>query len=127
MVKNINDIFKNIELEGVFKDAHEEAVEELGLTDEQALENLEVVNTSNARYEKKAIVTLDTISKNFTAGSIVTLELLKKKKIVNPKTDYVRILARGSIDKPLIIEAQDFTTDAIKMLILTGGQAHKVA
>lgn len=70
---------------------------------------------------KKSIINIDTISKNFLEGDIISLETLKKKKLVDKKTTQIKVLARGSLDKALIVKADFFSKDAIKMIILTGG------
>ncbi len=72
---------------------------------------------------KKAEVNIDTISQTFPAGAVVTLNSLKEKKLVPPSTGFVKILARGTLDKPLTVVAQDFSTAALKMILLTGGRA----
>ena len=70
---------------------------------------------------KKAEVNVDTISLNFNAGERVTLNTLKEKKLVPANAGYVKVLARGTLDKPLDIVAQNFSVAAVKMIILTGG------
>ncbi len=69
---------------------------------------------------------LDTISANFEAGDVVTVEKLKEKKLVAPNAGFVKVLARGSIDKPLTVEANDYSLAAVKMLVLTGGKAVQI-
>ena len=75
------------------------------------------------RGGKKAEVNIDTISQIFPAGAVVTLNSLKEKKLVPPSTGFLKILARGRLDKPLTVVAQDFSTAALKMILLTGGCA----
>ncbi len=75
---------------------------------------------------KKAIVNLDTISANFEAGDVVTVDKLKERKLVPANAGFVKVLARGSIDKPLTVEANDYSLAAVKMLVLTGGKAVQV-
>lgn len=72
---------------------------------------------------KRSTINLDTISANFREGDTVTLNDLKTKKLVGENVGFVKILARGRLDKALTILAQDFSTSAIKMIILTGGVA----
>lgn len=98
------------------------------ITDESALEYVQVEESSsdNKAYTKKDIINLDVLSKNFAADELVNLELLKEKNLVSKKADFVKVLARGALDKPLIIEAQDFSIDAVKMIVLTGGEVRKV-
>ncbi len=75
---------------------------------------------------KKGIINIDTLSQNFAAHDIVTLELIKERKLIPENVEYLKVLARGFIDKPLTVEAHDFSMDAVKMILLTGGRAiHK--
>ena len=71
---------------------------------------------------KKGIINIDTISRNFEAGDIVTVNSLKDKKLIDKNVCFVKVLARGIIDKPLIVKAQDFSLDAAKMIQLSGGK-----
>ena len=48
---------------------------------------------------------------------------LKQKGLVPKSARAVKILARGSLNKPLTVIAQDFSTSAVKMITLTGGHA----
>ncbi len=70
---------------------------------------------------KKGIINLDVISKNFNAGDTVTVNILKEKKLIDKNICFIKVLARGVLDKPLTIKAQDFSIDAAKMIELTGG------
>ena len=71
---------------------------------------------------KKTIINLDTISAHFASGETVTVNILKQKKLVDKNVCFVKVLARGVLDKPLIVKAQDFSLDAAKMIELTGGR-----
>ena len=66
---------------------------------------------------------IDTLSRNFQPNEVVTLEAVRARKLVAKDVDYLKVLARGYIDKPLIVEAHDFSMDAVKMILLTGGRA----
>ena len=77
-----------------------------------------------ARY--KAEINLDVIEDKFEDGDLVTLDALKRKKLVPKRTDYVKILARGALTKPLIVEANDFSRAAEEMLEALGGEAIRV-
>lgn len=71
---------------------------------------------------KKDIVNVDALSKYFRAGEDVTIEEIRKRvPSVNKKATYIKVLARGRLDKALNIEADDFSPAAIKMIVLTGG------
>lgn len=76
-----------------------------------------------ARAGKKFAVNIDTLSQNFASGDVVTLDALKQKGIVPKKEVAIKILARGTLDKVLTVEADAFSIDAIKMIVLVGGTA----
>ncbi len=98
------------------------------MTDDEALEReaefSEGYNDTEVyRGKKKAEVNIDTIGKSFEAGETVTLNSLKEKKLVPAQAGYVKVLARGALDKPLTVVAQSFSVAAVKMILLTGGEA----
>ena len=71
---------------------------------------------------KKDIVNIDALGKYFKAGEKVTVDDIRKRvPSVNGKATYIKVLARGTLDKPLDVEADDFSPAAIKMIVLTGG------
>lgn len=74
----------------------------------------------------KCEVNLDVIESCFEAGDLVTLDALKHKRIAPKKADYVKILARGALSKPLVIEAHDFSRAAEEMLKAVGGEAIRI-
>jgi len=96
------------------------------LDDDSAAVLLEDLRTGAQIKTKKAIVNIDTLSQKFNAGDVVNIESLIEKGIVPKNTTFVKVLARGYIDKPLIVELQDYSLDAVKMIVLTDGQAHRV-
>ena len=75
---------------------------------------------------KRSYINLDTISANFCEGEKVDLASLKEKGLLTAKTAAFKVLARGSLDKSLVIEANDFSLPAVKMIALTGGRVVKV-
>ena len=92
------------------------------VTDEVAEALIEVEEETEKIYgTKKGIINLDVISKNFNAGDVVTVNVLKEKKLIDKNICFIKVLARGVLDKPLTIKAQDFSLDAAKMIELTGG------
>ncbi len=91
---------------------------------------IEREDTPSKVYEQsaqhKAEINLDVIAEKFTSGELVTPEALKRKRLIPKKTDYVKILARGRLEKPLLIEAHDFSRAAEEMLIAAGGEAIRI-
>lgn len=75
---------------------------------------------------KKTQINLDVISQNFEPGELVCPATLKEKRLIPASAGFVKVLARGVLDKPLTVAAQDFSAAAIKMIALTGGRAVRV-
>lgn len=98
---------------------------EEGATEESSVEEKPAPKSEPVRRErfKRGIINIDTLSQNFAPHDLVTLELIKERKLIPENVDYLKVLARGFIDKPLTVEAQDFSIDAVKMILLTGGRA----
>ena len=92
------------------------------VSDEVAEALIEIEEETEKIYgTKKGIINLDIISKHFNAGDVVTVNVLKEKKLIDKNICFIKVLARGVLDKPLTIKAQDFSIDAAKMIELTGG------
>ena len=87
-----------------------------------AIKHISRERTSN----KKTYINLDTICENFEDGATVSLPALKEKKLVGADIGRIKILARGRMNKQLTIEADDFSVQAIKMIVLTGGEAVEI-
>ena len=71
-------------------------------------------------------INIDIIERKFREGDLVTVEALKQKHLISKKANYVKILARGSLSKPLTIEAHDFSHAAEEMLRAIGGEAIRI-
>ena len=74
----------------------------------------------------KGIINIDTLSDYFEANETVTLRALKEKKLIDSSVNHVKVLARGVLNKPLIVKMPEFSVDAVKMIVLTGGKAIKL-
>ena len=88
------------------------------------------IKSLGARSGRKFAINIDTLSKHFQKGDRVTIEALKRnfsdikqKGLVPKKETAIKVLARGTLDKQLIVEAAAFSLDAIKMIVLVGGTA----
>ncbi len=95
------------------------------ISDEVASAVITVVHDSSDSTAKKGIINIDTLSANFRAGEKVTIEKLKEKNLIEKSIGYVKVLARGTLDKPLIVELQSYSIQAVKMIVLTGGKVEK--
>ena len=69
----------------------------------------------------RGYVNIGVIDRHFEAGDVVTLEMLKQKKLVEKKAGRVKVLADGTLSKALTTKADSFSIQAIKMIELTGG------
>src|SRR5215216_2125533 len=58
-----------------------------------------------------AVVNLDTLAERFEAGTVVTLELLREKRLA-PSSGPVKVLARGDIAVALTVQAHKFSGKA---------------
>jgi ribosomal protein L15 len=101
-----------------------EADEMLSNDDAEVLVDDESVGRPIGR--NKYAINVDTLSKNFKAKEHVTLQSLKDKNLLPAKADSFKVLARGVLDKPLIVEADAYSIEAVKMIVLTGGKVIKV-
>lgn len=109
-----------------FKTVHEVAATQVAeiMTDAQAEELIEDVEVKARKYEgkKKGTINVSTLSKNYQPGDKVTVESLHIKGLIPDEVGRLKVLADGILDKPLIVEADDFSVEAVKMIVLTGGR-----
>ena len=100
----------------------EEAKEVLN---DEKLEDLVDTQKQHPKYKgakkEKFIINIDTVSMNFENGETVDLNSLKAKNLLPKKCNYFKVLARGVLNKSLTFVANDFSNDAIKMILITGG------
>ena len=111
---------------------HVEIVEEVSvdtvdelMSDAEAVELLEEAHERGGKG-KMGIINLGVISPQFQPGDTITLADLKAKGLVDAKIGRIKILASGSLNKPLTIKADAFSVQAIKMITVTGGHAVKL-
>ena len=72
---------------------------------------------------KKGFVNIDTLGQYFNNGETVTLEEIKKRVPGFDKNmTFCKVLARGKLDKDLTVDLDDYSIQAIKMILLTGGK-----
>lgn len=76
-----------------------------------------------AKGSRRAEINLDILAAHFESGDNIDLDSMIAKGLLPPDTTFVKVLARGKISKPLTIAAQDFSTAAMRMILLAGGNA----
>ena len=95
------------------------------MSDEVAEAKIIEDTTSKKHEGKKGIINIDTIGDNFSNGDVVDIEALWKKKLIPSNVGYVKVLARGSLNKRLTVDLQDYSIQAVKMILLSGGNVKK--
>ena len=110
-----------------FETVEEISVNEVeeAMTDTQAHELVEEVIARKHKHhsKKRAVINVDALAHNYRAGERVTSENLHEKGLIPKEAGIVKVLAKGVLNKPLIVEADDFSVEAVKMIVLTGGRA----
>ena len=95
------------------------------MTDDEA----KAVVEEGVRYAdrtKTGIINVDTLGKLFADGEKVTLEEIKRRMpSYDKKVTFVKVLARGELGRVLVVEADDFSLEAVKMIALEGGRVIK--
>ena len=77
----------------------------------------------NNIFRKNVVaINVGTLNK-FEDGAVVDIAALTEKGIVKNSFDSVKILSNGTITKKLTVKANKFSSSAIKMIALTGGEA----
>lgn len=96
------------------------------ISDKDAMAQVSVESARRTKGNKRVMVNIDVISRAFQAGDVVTLETLIAKRLVPASAGYLKVCARGALDKPLTVKANDFSVIAVKMIVLTGGHAVRI-
>ena len=86
------------------------------------VKDTKIVYSTGRRH---AVINLDTVSAAFVSGEVVDVNSLKERGLVREDVAYIKVLARGSLDKSLFVYANAFSSSAIKMIALSGGEAHR--
>lgn len=95
------------------------------MADDEAEELVDLAERESDR-RRQTIVNIDTLSEYFRDGERVGIEEMKERiPFFNKKATYVKVLARGVLNKTLEVEADDFSLDAVKMIALLGGKVYR--
>ena len=73
-----------------------------------------------------AVVNLDTLADRFEAGTEVTPELLRERRLVRSNAKLVKVLARGDIEKALTVRAHKFSRQASEKITAAGGHTEVI-
>lgn len=95
------------------------------MSDEVAATYIENDVDGKTHKGKKGIINIDVLSANFNDGDTVDIEALWAKKLIPSGVGQVKLLAKGTLDKVLNVDLQDYSIQAVKMIVLVGGTVHK--
>src|SRR5919109_4594481 len=73
-----------------------------------------------------AVVNLDTLAKQFDAGTVITPEVLREQGLIKSR-QRIKVLARGDISKKLTVKAHKFSGKAAEKIVAAGGATHVLA
>ena len=96
------------------------------MSDEKAEASIEEVEVNKHIEGKKEIINIDTLSEHYNNGDEVTLDSLIEKGLVPSKAGHIKVLARGELNKKLHVVANEYSLQAIKMIVLVGGTVKKI-
>ncbi len=89
------------------------------IPDDLAMET--AIYESGAGHGKQGIINIGVIDQNFEADAVVTLADLQQKGLIPKNVGRMKVLAHGTLSKPLTVKAESYSVQAIKMIELTGG------
>jgi large subunit ribosomal protein L15 len=69
------------------------------------------------------VVNLDTLGLKFEAGTVITPDLLRERRLVRSVAGKIKVLGRGELDKPLTVHAHKFSGRAAEKIAAAGGAA----
>ena len=127
LIKELTSAATSVQIERAKKDGAIRVVKQVSASEVNVMISNEIAASAivnerkTARTGKKGTINVDTLSANFLAGDTVNIETLKAKKLIPASVGQVKLLARGHLDKVLHVELQDYSIDAVKMILATGG------
>lgn len=80
---------------------------------------------NNINRVEYAIVNLSSLNV-FEEDTVVTIEMLLEKRIINKTLDGVKILGQGELEKKLTVQANAFSKSAIESIEKLGGKAEVI-
>ena len=97
-----------------------------GMSDELA-EELTAVVYDGAKSGPIVKIGVDCLAANFKPYSYINVKILRRLGLVPENASAISVVHHGTVDKPLMVEAADFSPVAVKMLTLAGGRAVRLA
>ncbi len=100
-------------------------VQDVGvLTDGEARSMAEIKRVPPQEGESKIVsVSVSTLSEHFADGVRVNLAALRRKNLVAEDATGFRVVGKNTLERSLVVTADAFNANALKMILLTGGRA----
>ena len=73
-----------------------------------------------------ALINVGRLEESFDAGTVVTPELLKERRVVRDLRDGLRVLGEGDLNKALTVRAHHFSASAKAKIEAAGGTAEVI-
>ena len=73
------------------------------------------------------VVNLDTLEDRFDSGTVITLELLRKDRLMNKSRQPLKVLGRGELSKSLTVQAHKFSVKAAEKIVAAGGTVEVIS
>lgn len=80
---------------------------------------------TNRNAQEIVAINVDALN-TFRAGSIVTIEKLQEKGLINNPRDGVKILGNGELTKKLTVQVNAFSKSAVEKIEAAGGKAEVI-
>ena len=100
------------------------------LSDAEARAQIEIIAAPAAVKKLKGTklveINIDTVCENFDEGETVDIAKLIARGLVGKSAGKVKVLARGVMTKRLIVIADKYSIQAVKMITLAGGHAEQI-
>ena len=100
------------------------------ISDADAKSQIEMIEAPEAEQNltgtKVCEINIDTICENFQEGETVELAKLIERGLVSKNAGKVKVLARGVMTKRLVVIADKYSIQAVKMITLAGGRAEQI-
>ena len=94
------------------------------LTDGEARSMAEIKRVPPQEGESKIVsVSVSTLSEHFADGVRVNLAALRRKNLVAEDATGFRVVGKNTLERSLVVTANAFNANALKMILLTGGRA----
>lgn len=80
---------------------------------------------TNIFKKEVAIINIEDLA-DFSAGTVVTLDLLKEKNLIKTRNTLVKLLGEGEINNPLTVKVHQVSKSALEKIASAGGKVEVI-